>query len=103
MPKSKYSDELKQQVIQECLEIDNAALVARRHDIPDNTVYTWLRKAKKNGSVKSLPDDTEKQLKEAKKRLEEVSRENHQLKKLLAEKELKISIMEDLRDEADPR
>ena len=103
MAKSTYSDELKQQVIKECMEIGNTALVARRHDIPDNTVYAWIRKAKKNGSVKPMPDDSEKQLKEAKKRLKKVSQENHQLKKLLAEKELKLAILEDLRDEMDPQ
>ena len=63
MGKRKYSDELKQQIIKECREIGNTALVARRHDISSNTVYSWLKKARKNGSVKSLPKDKEKQLK----------------------------------------
>jgi len=103
MTKSQYSTEFKEQVLKECRQIGNAALVARRHDIPDNTVYTWIRKAKKNGSPEPLPEDQEEQLKEAKKRLSEVSKENDELKKLLAEKELELAVLRDLRDQNDPQ
>jgi len=103
MGKQKYSDELKQQIIKECREIGNTALVARRHNISKNTVYTWLKKARENGSVKSLSKDKEKQLKEFKKRISKLSSENDQLKRILAEKELELAILRDLRDEVDPQ
>ena len=55
MKRNNYSDELKEQVVHECQQIGNTALVARRHGISKNTVYAWIRKAKKNGSIRSLP------------------------------------------------
>ncbi|SDC85943.1 Transposase and inactivated derivatives [Candidatus Frackibacter sp. WG12] len=103
MAKRKYSDELKAQVVKECREIGNIALVARRHDISKNTVYSWVNKAKKNGSVKSLPKNKDKQFKEIKKRLNKLGTENDQLKKLLAEKELELAILRDLRDQSNPQ
>mgnify|MGYP006293391515 CR=1 FL=1 len=103
MGKRTYSDELKQQIIKECREIGNTALVARRHNISSNTVYTWLKKAKENGSIKSLPEDKEKQLKEFKKRTSKLSSENDQLKRILAEKELELAVLRDLRDQMDPQ
>jgi len=103
MAKSKYSDELKEQIVKECREVDNVALVARRHEISKSTVYSWVKKARKTGSVKSLPKDQKKKMKETSKRLEKVSSENDQLKKLLAEKELELAILRDLRDQSDPQ
>lgn len=103
MGKRKYSNELKQQIIKECREIGNTALVARRHNISKNTVYSWLKKANKNGSVKALPKDKEKRLKEFKKRTSKLSSENDQLKRILAEKELELAVLRDLRDQSDPQ
>ena len=103
MGRRKYSDELKEQVIKECREIGNVALVARRHDISKNTVYSWVNKAKKHGSIKPLPKDKEKKFKETQNRLEKMSTENDQLKKLLAEKELELAILRDLRDQSNPK
>jgi transposase-like protein len=103
MKHKRYSDEFKEQVIKECRQIGNTALVARRHDISYTTVYTWYSKAKKNGSVKSLPKDKKKQYKEVKKRLNKLGTENDQLKKLLAEKELELAILRDLRDQSNPQ
>ena len=103
MAKSKYSDELKEQIVKECRQVDNVALVARRHEISKSTVYSWVKKARKTGSVKSLPKDQKKKMKETSKRLEKVSSENDQLKKLLAEKELELAILRDLRDQSDPQ
>lgn len=103
MPRNQYSDEFKEQIVKECRQVDNVALVARRHEISKSTVYAWVRKARKNGSVKSLPKDQKKKLKETSKRLEKVSSENDQLKKILAEKELELAILRDLRDQSDPQ
>lgn len=102
MKKKQYTDEIKEQVVKEFREIGNTALVARRHGIAKGTVYSWVKKAKENGSVKSLPKDNKKKIKEAKKRLNKLSNENDQLKKILAEKELELAILRDLRDESNP-
>ena len=102
MKKKKYTDELKEQVVKECREIGNTALVSRRHGMAKGAVYTWVKKAKENGSVKSLPKDSKKKIKEVKKRLNKLSTENDQLKKILAEKELRLAFLRDLRDESNP-
>jgi len=98
-----YSNEFKEQVLRECRELDNTALVARRHEVSRNTIYTWQRKAKENGSVKPLSRDRDKRVKEIKKRLKNMSTENDQLKRLLADKELELAILRDLRDQSDPQ
>ena len=103
MPKRKYSDETKEQIVKECREIGNIALVARRHNISKNTVYSWVNKAKKTGSVKSLPKDEKNRIKEIEDRLNIMSNENDELKKLVAEKELELAILRELRDEVNPQ
>ncbi|WP_127017092.1 transposase [Anoxybacter fermentans] len=40
MKRKKYSDEFKQQIPEECRLISNVALIARRHEISKNTIYT---------------------------------------------------------------
>ena len=103
MEKQQYSDEFKQRIIKECQETGNAALVARRHDISSSTVHTWLSRVRKNGSVKPLPKARNERQKALEKRLKEVSKENDQLKHLLADKELELAILRDLRDLKNPR
>jgi len=98
-----YSNQLKQKVVDECRQIGNTALVARRHGISKHTVYTWVSKFKKEGSFKTLPKDKKKQLKEYEKRVNKLGSENDQLKKILAEKELELAILRDLRDKANPQ
>jgi transposase-like protein len=38
MIKRQYSDEFKEQILKECQETGNVALVARRHEISPNTI-----------------------------------------------------------------
>lgn len=52
--KNQYSDEFKEQIIKECQETGNVALVARRHEIATTTIHTWLKKQRQSGSVKPL-------------------------------------------------
>lgn len=73
MSNRKYPDEFKEQVVKECRDIGNIALVSRRHGISKHTVYSWVNKAKMNGSIKPLSREKEKQFKEVKNRLEKVS------------------------------
>ncbi|AZR72999.1 hypothetical protein BBF96_06075 [Anoxybacter fermentans] len=70
MKRKKYSDELKQQIIEECRLIGNIALVARRHEISRQTVYSWIKSSRQKGSTESLPRDEKKQYLEVLKKLE---------------------------------
>ncbi|MBU3934403.1 transposase [Patescibacteria group bacterium] len=73
-----YSKEFKEQILQECIETNNYNAVARKHDIPASTVYTWLRELKNKDTIK-----TEKSNKAIKKELEDAKLENKILKELL--------------------
>lgn len=44
MAQKRYSDEFKEQVIRECQETDNIAIVVRRYEMSANTIHTWIRK-----------------------------------------------------------
>lgn len=103
MKNKQYSDEFKEMIIKECQETGNAALVARRHEISVNTVHTWVKKKRKNGSVKSMPKGNDHHNRAMEKQLKEVGTENDQLKRLLAEKELELHILRELRDTQNPR
>lgn len=102
MTRNKYSDEFKEQIIRECQETGNVALVARRHEISSNTIHTWIRKYRQQGSVKSLPRGEAVRAKGLEQRLKEVSQQNDQLKRLLAEKELELAILREIRDLKNP-
>lgn len=103
MKRRDYTQEFKEQVLLECQEVGNVAVVARRHNISPNTIHTWRRKARKIGSTKPLPADDVKRLNELEARLERISTENDRLKRIVAEKELQITIMEEVRDSKNPR
>lgn len=77
MTKKQYSEEFKEQLIKECQEVGNVALVARRHNISPNTIHTWIRKTKKRGSINPLPKNGAKRIQEIEKRLEDISKENN--------------------------
>jgi len=99
----RYSEELKEQILKECSQVGNIALVARRHNISKSTIHNWITARRKNGSVKPLPKALDKRISELEKRLREVSTENERLKRLVAEKELELAILRDLRDRVNPR
>ena len=103
MTRKDYTQEFKEQILRECQEVGNVAVVARRHNISPNTIHTWKRKAKKTGSTTPLPTDDSKRIRELEARLEKISTENDRLKRIVAEKELQITIMEEMRDLKNPR
>lgn len=103
MVQRKYSDEFKEQILKECEDTGNIALVARKHNISPKTIYGWSYAVKRRGSVKPLPKNQNKRISEAEKRLNDLSNENAQLKKLLGEKELELAVLRDLRDISNPR
>jgi transposase len=73
---SKYSVEMRAQVVKEAKETGNATMVARRHQVPPATVFSWLR-------GKDLDART-------------ASAENRKLRKELEEKQLENEILKDL-------
>ena len=103
MYKSQYTDELKEQILQECRETGNVALVARRHEISPNTIHSWVRAARKRGTTKALPKADHKRQKALEKQLQDVSTQNDKLKRILADKELELTILRELRDKQNPR
>lgn len=68
-----------------------------------NTIHTWLHKVKETGSTKPLPSNGTQRIKELEKRIKNFSTENDRLKRIVAEKELQIAIMEEVRDSENPR
>ena len=98
MTRKDYTQEFKEQILRECQEVGNVPVVARRHNISPNTIHTWRRKARKTGSTKPLPADEAKRIKELEARLAKISTENDRLKRIVAEKELQIAVVEELRD-----
>ena len=103
MTKRDYTQEFKEQILRECQEVGNVAVVARRHNISPNTIHTWRRKSRRTGSTTPLPADDVKRIKELEARLAKISTENDRLKRIVAEKELQITIMEEVRDLKNPR
>ena len=103
MKKKHYDQEFKEQIIRECQEVGNAALVARRHGLSKNTVHSWLQASRRNGSIVPLPKNKEQRLIEVEKRLETLGRENDRLKRIVAEKELELAILRELRDMVNPQ
>ncbi len=103
MQSKQYSDEFKEMLIKECQETGNVALVARRHEISSNTIHSWLHKKRNNGQTKVLPKAKDDRLKAIEKQLKEVSTQNDSLKRLLADKELELAILRELRDKKNPR
>ena len=98
-----FSEALKKQVVEECQKIGNIALVARRYEVSSRTVYSWIAKSRKQGSLQPLPQNRDQRTVEIEKRLTTISIENDRLKKLVAEKELELAILRELRDKTNPR
>jgi len=73
---SKYSAELKAQVVKEAKETGNATMVARRHQVPAATVYSWIRGRDLKANTANV--------------------ENRKLRKALEEKELENEILKEL-------
>lgn len=103
MTRKRYSDDFKQQVIDECRQMGNVALVARRHELSKSTVYGWMRTVRQQGSVKALPKNENKRYQEVVRRLEDISTENDQLKRIVAEKELELAVLRELRELQNPQ
>lgn len=76
-----YAADFKQQVVHEVQEIQNATLVARRHQLAPSMVRRWVREARQDsGEIQGIPSLVE---------------ENAQLKRLVIERDLHIAILQD--------
>ena len=69
MTKRDYTQEFKEQILMECQEVGNVAVVARRI-ISLLIPFTWRGKARKTGSTTPLPADDAKRIRELEARLE---------------------------------
>ncbi len=72
-----YSEELKAQVVKECIETNNYAAVSSKHDIPVTTIYGWIRRHKNKQKKESR-----RNVKELEAELKDVKLENEILKEL---------------------
>lgn len=78
MTRKKYNSDFKSQIIKEAMETNNTALVGKRHNISQRTVYNWYIKAK------NKEDESGQQVvRTLKKELQESKAENQILRELL--------------------
>jgi transposase len=99
MDKRTYSEAEKLQVVKEALEVENASMVARRHDIHPSLVTRWVSQYRAFGgaafaSRKAGTPNGEPLL--GRKAVKGILLENERLKRLLGEKELENEILRDL-------
>lgn len=110
MERKRYSKEFKDQVLKECYEVGNIALVSRRYEISENTVQGWVKEDRKKQqsitkdiSFNNLPKEVKDKLKELEGLVSKLSKENTTCKRLIADKELEIAVLKDLHDLVNPK
>ena len=79
-----YSNEFKEQILKECMETNQYNVVARKHNVPVTTVYTWIKRDKTKSKTQTAKGQKalEKELADAKleiKILKELLKKTHQL------------------------
>lgn len=75
---SKFSEELKVQILKEVEEVGVIAMVAKKHAIDPKNIHNWLRVRKNKPKL-----DQARELRELRKKLEDAELENLVLKELL--------------------
>ncbi len=73
-----YTSEFKEQILKECIETNKYNVVAKKHNLPVTTVYTWIKRDKNKNRIQNT-----KGQKALKKELADVKLENKVLKELL--------------------
>ena len=99
-----YSEEFKEQILQEVKEVENVSLVGRKHGISTSTIFNWISKSKNKDKIGVKPG--RKALVEGKNNeneINEITQENDKLKKILGEKDLEIAILKDLLKKSNPQ
>ncbi len=79
-----YSKEFKTQILKECMETNQYNVVAKKHNVPVTTVYTWIKRDKSKSKTKIVKGHKalEKELADARleiKILKELLKKTHQL------------------------
>jgi transposase-like protein len=78
MPKSKYSNELKQKVVAEFAATGDAESIAKNYGITTKSIYNW------KSQLKASPaKDTDRELKDLRKKLALAEEENKILKEIV--------------------
>lgn len=100
MQRKRYTQEFKDQIVKESLEVGNAAIVARKHDLSANMVNRWVREHRNPSKIGYSLGYANGSHSQSAKALES---ENEKLKKLLGEKDLEIAILKDLVKKTNPQ
>ena len=97
MKRNRYTQEFKQQIVQEVAEVGNAAQVARRHELNPKMVYQWVKQSK-HRDLQATPAEGKKvaPYTPTVEELRVIEAENNTLKRLLGEKDLEIEILREL-------
>jgi len=79
-----YSPEFREQIIKECMETNKYNVVAKKHQVPVTTVYTWINRDKNKAKTQKVKGQKAlgKELADAKleiKVLKELLKKTHQL------------------------
>ena len=82
MRQSRFKDEQIVGIVREA-DRDPVAVVAKRHGVSEQTIYTWRRRF---GMLQT--DDI--------RRLKQLEQENGRLKKIVAERDLEIEVMKEI-------
>ncbi len=67
MPLSKFSVELKEQILSEIKDVGNVTLVAKKHNISSKTIHNWIKLVKNKDQINHSKDirSLNKKLKDA--------------------------------------
>jgi transposase-like protein len=98
MTKKVYSQEFKEQVAKEAVEVGNTSLVARKHGVSQKSLNNWVQASKgksKKRSVRNL-EQVRKDIEATPEQLQDALKQNNKLKNLLGERELEIAVLRDL-------
>ncbi len=79
-----YDKEFKEQILKECRETNKYNVVAKKHNVPVTTVYTWIKRDKTKSKTQAAKGKKalEKELADAQlevKVLKELLKKTHQL------------------------
>lgn len=101
--RKRYTQEFKQAVVKEAVEVGNAAQVARRHEITTNMIYRWMKQSKHQEFKQTRPNAKKvAQFTPSVDEYRAIEEENDKLKRILGEKDLEIEILRDLVKKVDP-